>query len=439
MQQIAKKELTRFSLIIFVFFLSILASGLTVVNFVFAEIQSQPKPSIEKTEIRFTKTLWRSSRGDDVKRLQEFLKKSPDIYPEGLVTGYFGPLTEKAVKKLQEKYGIETVGIVGPKTRQKLNELFVTYPKIIKLDEKIVKPEEKKEVFQTPQPSRSVTEITLSKEESSKLFDWLKGQGITLKGTAYSPIWYPDFGFNYGTSGPPRPYFNPVIDSVEINNIPYVHNVIKDLQLLPPHLLEFLRGDTYYLSLKSDECGPWGSFAFTPEVYLINGKLGPDFNRKDYSYFTQVPDWICNLFPCVGYWEPKDVPQGYVSPLTISMCAAPATLHEVGHLIDYHGIRMRKGREFTIGKTDEKIRELAEEYLRVFKIPVDPVAASKLQQPPPGYLATYMLSAIDEIFALHFDHYISNPQSFRERAAKDSGLAEKYEFLKTKIFLGREY
>jgi len=153
MRQIAKKELTWFSLIIFVFFLSILANGFSTANFVFAEIQSQSKLSIEKAEIRFTKTLWRGSRGDDVKRLQEFLKKSPDIYPEGFVTGYFGPLTEAAVKRLQGKYGIETVGIVGSKTRQKLNELFVAQQKITKPDEKsAIDALNKKEVLPTPTP-----------------------------------------------------------------------------------------------------------------------------------------------------------------------------------------------------------------------------------------------------------------------------------------------
>lgn len=77
-----------------------------------------------KIELKFTKTLVRGMTGDEVKQLQEFLKQFSDIYPEGLVTGYFGPLTEAAVKRLQEKQNIEPVGIVGPKTRTKLNELI---------------------------------------------------------------------------------------------------------------------------------------------------------------------------------------------------------------------------------------------------------------------------------------------------------------------------
>ncbi|MBI2639430.1 MAG: peptidoglycan-binding protein [Candidatus Sungbacteria bacterium] len=75
----------------------------------------------------FTKTLRRGSTGDDVRRLQEVLN-SRGVYPEGLATGFFGPATERAVKRFQERNGLESVGIVGPKTREKLNE-FADIPK----------------------------------------------------------------------------------------------------------------------------------------------------------------------------------------------------------------------------------------------------------------------------------------------------------------------
>ena len=65
----------------------------------------------------------------DVTRLQTFLAADPAVYPEGRVTGYFGGLTQKAVGKFQEKYGIANPGDAGygnfgPKTRTKLNELI---------------------------------------------------------------------------------------------------------------------------------------------------------------------------------------------------------------------------------------------------------------------------------------------------------------------------
>ena len=70
----------------------------------------------------------------DVRCLQEFLKnQGPDIYPEGLVTGYFGNLTKSAVIRFQEKHASEILtplnlysgtGFVGPSTRAKINQLF---------------------------------------------------------------------------------------------------------------------------------------------------------------------------------------------------------------------------------------------------------------------------------------------------------------------------
>lgn len=67
--------------------------------------------------------LQKGAVGDEVKALQTLLKQFPDVYPEGLETGTFGPATERAIKKLQEKFGLEQVGNVGPETRKKLDAL----------------------------------------------------------------------------------------------------------------------------------------------------------------------------------------------------------------------------------------------------------------------------------------------------------------------------
>ena len=76
------------------------------------------------TTLKLIKNLRKGMSGEDVKLLQEVLATDPEIYPEGLVTGYFGKLTEKAVKKFQKIAGIEQVGLVGPKTLAKINELL---------------------------------------------------------------------------------------------------------------------------------------------------------------------------------------------------------------------------------------------------------------------------------------------------------------------------
>lgn len=77
----------------------------------------------------FNRNLVRGSKGEDVSNLQKLLAQDKTVYPEGIVSGSFGPMTEKAVKKFQEKYGIagpgkEGYGAVGPKTRGKIIEIF---------------------------------------------------------------------------------------------------------------------------------------------------------------------------------------------------------------------------------------------------------------------------------------------------------------------------
>ncbi|NUQ57302.1 MAG: peptidoglycan-binding protein [Candidatus Paceibacter sp.] len=67
-----------------------------------------------------------------VEILQNMLARDPEIYPEGKVTGFYGPATVRAVQRFQKKYGLvgagtpDTTGfgLAGPKTREKLNELF---------------------------------------------------------------------------------------------------------------------------------------------------------------------------------------------------------------------------------------------------------------------------------------------------------------------------
>lgn len=76
-----------------------------------------------KEELKLTKDLYKGLSDDEVKKLQGFLKQYAEVYPEGLVTGYYGPLTEKAVKKFQEQHDIPVTGLVGPATREKIKEL----------------------------------------------------------------------------------------------------------------------------------------------------------------------------------------------------------------------------------------------------------------------------------------------------------------------------
>lgn len=61
--------------------------------------------------------------GADVSTLQQFLATDNTIYPQGLITGYFGPLTFSAVSNFQSRNGIATVGRVGPITLLAINRM----------------------------------------------------------------------------------------------------------------------------------------------------------------------------------------------------------------------------------------------------------------------------------------------------------------------------
>ena len=68
-----------------------------------------------------TRQLEFGMSGADVSALQTFLAQDNTIYPQGLVTGYFGSLTKSAVSNFQSRNGIDTVGRVGPVTLAAIN------------------------------------------------------------------------------------------------------------------------------------------------------------------------------------------------------------------------------------------------------------------------------------------------------------------------------
>lgn len=79
----------------------------------------------KKPAFQFKSTLSLGSQGKEVEEIQKCLSKDSEIYPEGKITGYFGKSTKEAVIRFQKGYveGVKGTGMVGPKTRAKLNEL----------------------------------------------------------------------------------------------------------------------------------------------------------------------------------------------------------------------------------------------------------------------------------------------------------------------------
>ena len=72
------------------------------------------------------------STGSNVIELQTYLATNASIYPSGLITGYFGPLTQAAVQRFQTAQGIVSSGTpgttgygrVGPQTMLRINSLM---------------------------------------------------------------------------------------------------------------------------------------------------------------------------------------------------------------------------------------------------------------------------------------------------------------------------
>ncbi len=94
------------------------------------EISEMVSDALDYTCPKISRSLYLGARGEDVKELQEFLKKKGYFdYPEA--TGYFGTVTLKAVQKFQKEQGIVLggepmstgFGIVGPKTKSYINSI----------------------------------------------------------------------------------------------------------------------------------------------------------------------------------------------------------------------------------------------------------------------------------------------------------------------------
>jgi peptidoglycan hydrolase-like protein with peptidoglycan-binding domain len=83
-----------------------------------------------------SRNLGIGSEGADVTELQRYLAQDGSVYPEGIVSGYFGTLSQVAVQRWQVKYGIVSsgtpnttgYGVVGPKTRNAIRNCGDSVP-----------------------------------------------------------------------------------------------------------------------------------------------------------------------------------------------------------------------------------------------------------------------------------------------------------------------
>ena len=78
------------------------------------------------------------SIGSNVVQLQQFLAKEPSIYPEGIVSGYFGTFTQVAVMRFQKIYNISETGKVDIVTQAKIKQIMLSDHIIDASDSKVL-------------------------------------------------------------------------------------------------------------------------------------------------------------------------------------------------------------------------------------------------------------------------------------------------------------
>jgi peptidoglycan hydrolase-like protein with peptidoglycan-binding domain len=69
----------------------------------------------------FTKVFKKGDKDIEIEHLQEILSADGDSYAQKYITGYFGSLTQTALKNFQAKHGLLQTGVVDAATQKELN------------------------------------------------------------------------------------------------------------------------------------------------------------------------------------------------------------------------------------------------------------------------------------------------------------------------------
>jgi len=217
--------------------------------------------------------------------------------------------------------------------------------------------------------------------EIEEFENWASDNGITIVGVNKNSDDLHDNGYD------------PKTDYVNWKEIPRVLVAAEALYKVPKNVIKVMDGKTIYFSTERG-----GS-------YSVYGK--------------PMPTESLIL---------KGVDRGIIldqnsNPLNV--------LHELGHIVDYHGIQGRFYDKQNI------FDHLIEDRISIFNVP-------QKYQPntgalSAGYITVYSAKSDRENFAENFAYYIVYPNEFREKIQADTLLAEKYEFMRDKIFSGFEY
>ena len=91
-------------------------------NFVQQKVEKLPPPYKINSPLKY------GSSGREVIILQSALSSDKNIYPEGIITGFFGKMTKNALITFQKKHGLEETGAMTLRTIKKFHEAFGESP-----------------------------------------------------------------------------------------------------------------------------------------------------------------------------------------------------------------------------------------------------------------------------------------------------------------------
>lgn len=231
-----------------------------------------------------------------------------------------------------------------------------------------------------------VTTIFLSNSVYSEELDdleqfniWATEHGIELVGVNKNSIDLYYYGYDSKT------------DRVDWRQIPGVLSVANALYKVPENVIQVMDGKTIYFST--------------------------EYGRS-YTVLDSFPEY--------------DILEGLQRGVIIERNFNPHTvIHELGHIVDYHGIQGFYNDDRHIFQDSSAKRNL------VFHVTQN--HTSNASTIPYGYISAYSTTNEAENFAENFAYYVLYPQEFRERILVDPLLTEEYEFLRDEIFLGLEF
>lgn len=207
---------------------------------------------------------------------------------------------------------------------------------------------------------------------------WADKHGIDLVGVNKNAIDLYYFGFN------------PETDYVDWRIVPGVLIVANEFYQVPENVIQVMDGKTIYFST--------------------------EFGRS-YTVLGSFPDY--------------DILEGLERGIILEQNINSHTvIHELGHIVDYHGIQ---------GIYDDKqniFDHILEDRNSIFNITQEYPQHST---PPDGYISIYSTVNDAENFAENFTHYVLYPNEFRERLESDTLLIDEYEFMRDEVFSGFEF